>query len=180
MRQTVFAAYVQDSWRATSHLTVNLGARWEPDAARLDKQCRGNQFNLADFIAGVHSTEYPAAPAGLLFAHDAGNCTAARSLHPTGWHTSPRLGLVWDPTGKGKQTIRAAFGLLHDSTELFYPERWTTNPPYASRSRFTNPAITAPFSNPWNGYVSPTGVAGDPFPGAAIFPSLRHLCERSA
>ena len=36
----------------------------------------------------------------------------------------------------------------------------------------TNPPITAPFSNPWNGYVSPTGVAGDPFPGAAIFPSL--------
>jgi hypothetical protein len=28
------------------------------------------------------------------------------------------------------------------------------------------------FSNPWNGYVSPAGVAGDPFPGVAIFPSL--------
>ncbi len=28
-----------------------------------------------------------------------------------------------------------------------------------------------PFSNPWLGYVSPTGVAGDPFPGAAIFPA---------
>jgi len=55
---------------------------------------------------------------------------------------------------------------------LFYPERWTTNPPYASAITFTNPPITAPFSNPWNGYVSPTGVAGDPFPGVAIFPTL--------
>ena len=61
---------------------------------------------------------------------------------------------------------------MHDSTELFYPERWTTNPPYASAITLTNPPITAPFSNPWNGYVSPTGVKGDPFPGAAIFPSL--------
>ena len=32
MRQTVFAAYVQDTWRATEHLTINLGVRWEPDS----------------------------------------------------------------------------------------------------------------------------------------------------
>src|SRR6185437_8107040 len=61
----------------------------------------------------------------------------------------------------------------HDNMELFYPERWTTNPPYASQIN-SNTALlnTAPFSNPWNGYVSPTGVAGDPFPGATVFPSL--------
>ena len=172
MRQTVFAAYVQDTWRATDHLTVNLGARWEPSQPAIDKQCRGNQFNLADYIAGVHSSEYPAAPAGLLFAHDPGNTHGCTFTASHLLATSPRLGLVWDPMGKGKQTIRAAFGLLHDSTELFYPERWTTNPPYASAITFTNPPITAPFSNPWNGYTSPTGVSGDPFPGAAIFPSL--------
>jgi len=172
MRQTVFAAYVQDTWRATSHLTVNLGARWEPALPAIDKQCRGNQFNLADYIAGVHSTQYPAAPAGLLFAHDAGN-THGCTFTASHWlATSPRLGLVWDPAGQGKQTIRVAYGLLHDSTELFYPERWTTNPPYASAITFTNPLISAPFSNPWAGYTSPTGVTGDPFPGAAIFPTL--------
>ncbi len=172
MRQTVFAAYVQDAWRVTEHLTVNLGARWEPEQPAVDKQCRGNQFNLADFIAGIHSTEYPNAPAGLLFGHDPLNTNGCQFTASHWLATSPRVGLVWDPAGRGRQTIRAAFGLMHDSTELFYPERWTTNPPYASAITFTNPPITAPFSNPWNGYVSPTGVAGDPFPGAAIFPSL--------
>jgi hypothetical protein len=172
MRQTVFAAYVQDTWRATEHLTVNLGARWEPAQPAIDKQCRGNQFNLADYIAGVHSSQYPAAPAGLLFAHDTGNTYGCQFTTSHWLATSPRLGLVWDPMGRGKQTIRAAFGLMHDSTELFYPERWTTNPPYASAITFSNPPITAPFSNPWNGYKSPTGVVGDPFPGAAIFPTL--------
>jgi hypothetical protein len=172
MRQTVFAAYVQDAWRATEHLTVNLGARWEPEQPAVDKQCRGNQFNLADFIAGVHSTEYPNAPAGLLFGHDPLNTNGCQFTASHWLATSPRVGLVWDPAGRGRQAIRAAFGLMHDSTELFYPERWTTNPPYASAITFTNPPITAPFSNPWNGYVSPAGVAGDPFPGAAIFPSL--------
>jgi len=172
MRQTVFAAYVQDTWRATDHLTVNLGGRWEPAQPAIDKQCRGNQFNLADYIAGVHSTQYPAAPAGMLFGHDSQN-THGCTFTASHWAAfSPRLGVVWDPMGQGKQTIRAAFGLLHDSTELFYPERWTTNPPYASAITFTNPSINNPFSNPWNGYTSPTGVVGDPFPGAAIFPSL--------
>ena len=75
---------------------------------------------------------------------------------------------MWDPTGSGKQTIRAAFALIHDNPELFYPERWTTNPPYASSIALGTNA--GPFSNPYLGYVSPTGGIGDPFPGAAIFP----------
>jgi hypothetical protein len=169
IRQTVFAAYAQDTFRATSHLTINFGFRWEPSLPAYDKYGRGNQFNEQLFMANVHSTEYPNAPAGLLFANDPQN-THGKAFTASHWLTSsPRLGLVWDPTGEGKQTIRAAFGLLHDSTELFYPERWTTNPPYASSIALTNPAST--FSNPWQGYTSPTGVAGDPFPGIAIFPS---------
>ena len=172
LRQTVIGLYVQDSWRIASHLTANIGARWEPDMPASDKYCRGNQFNLADFIAGVHSTEYPTAPAGLLFGKDSGNTNGCAFSNKHLLATSPRIGLVWDPTGAGKQTIRAAFGLMHDSTELFYPERWTTNPPYASQiNGQSNLLATAPFSNPWNGYVSPTGVPGDPFPGATIFPS---------
>ncbi len=170
MRQTVVGVYAQDSWRVTNHLTVNIGARWEPELPAVDKQCRGNQFNLAAFIAGTHSKQYPNAPAGLLFGGDQPNGCQFADSH---WlATSPRLGIVFDPTGSGKQTIRAAFGLMHDSTELFYPERWTTNPPYASAVTVKNTPITSPFSNPWNGYVSPSGVAGSPFPGAAIFPTL--------
>jgi hypothetical protein len=172
IRQTVIGLYVQDSYRATSHLTVNLGLRWEPDIPMSDKQCRGNQFNMADYIAGVHSSEYPSAPAGLLFGKDAGNANGCAFSNKHLLDSSPRVGLVWDPTGHGKQTVSAAFGLMHDANELFYPERWTTNPPYASSITLTNPGVTAPFSNPWNGYTSPLGVAGDPFPGVAIFPSL--------
>ncbi len=163
MRQTVFAAYAQDNLRLTDHLTLNLGIRWEPSLPAIDKYGRGNQFSYPDFIAGVHSAKYPTAPAGLLFDTDPQN-THGKTFTDSHWlATSPRIGLVWDPSGNGRQTIRAAFGLIHDSTELFYPERWTTNPPYASSITLTNP--TAPFSNPWQGYPG-----GNPFPGAAIFP----------
>jgi hypothetical protein len=169
MRQTVFAAYVQDTFHATQHLTVSFGARWEPYSPAVDKQCRGNEFSLAEYLAGFHSSQYPAAPAGLLFGHDAPNHNGCAFANSHWADTSPRLGVVWDPKGNGKQTIRAAFALMHENPELFYPERWTTNPPYASSVALgTN---SGPFSNPWAGYVSPTGVAGDPFPGAAIFPA---------
>jgi len=169
MRQTVFALYAQDTFHATQHLTFNIGLRWEPDLPAYDKQDRGNQFSLPAFLANYHTVDprYPTAPAGLLFASDPNNPNGHTFANSHWLATSPRLGLVWDPTGDGKQTIRAAFGLIHDTIELFYPERWTTNPPYASSITLTS----GQFSNPWNGYVSPTGKAGDPFPGAAIFPT---------
>ena len=167
LRQTVFAAYIQDAWRATSHLTVNAGLRWEPSVPSYDKQGRGNQFNWALFNQGWHSSVYPDAPAGLVFSGD-------KAVNPNGQYFtdkhylnfSPRLGLVWDPNGDGRQTIRASFNLMHETTELFYPERWTTNPPYASSLTLT----TGQFSDPFANYVAPNGQKGDPFPGVALFP----------
>ena len=41
MRQTVFAAYAQDTFRVTKGLTVNFGIRWEPSLRAYDKYGRG-------------------------------------------------------------------------------------------------------------------------------------------
>ena len=161
LRQTVFSGYAQDSWRILPHLTLNIGVRWEPAVPPYDKYDRGDQFSLAAFNAGQHSTVYPNAPAGLLFAGDAANTNGKYFAKDHLLATSPRIGVVWDPSGDGKQTVRAAFGLMHDTTELFFPERLTTNPPYASSVTLSNIS----FSNPYQGYPG-----GNPFPGAAIFP----------
>ena len=67
--------------------------------------------------------------------------------------------MVWDPNGDGKQTIRASFGLMHDTTELFYPERWTTNAPYVSSLTLTS----GQFSDPFKTYVL-NGKTGRPVP----------------
>jgi len=167
LRQTVMAAYVQDAIKPTSHLTINLGVRWEPSVPAYDKQGRGNQFSYPLFLQNWHSSVYPTAPAGLIFTGDSEN-HYGKALTAAHWATfSPRLGIVWDPNGDGKQTIRASFGLMHDTTELFYPERWTTNAPYVSSLTLTS----GQFSNPFASYVSPTGKPGDPFPGAAVFPA---------
>jgi hypothetical protein len=165
LRQTVMAAYVQDAFKPTEHVTINFGVRWEPSVPAYDKFGRGNQFSYPLFLQGWHSSVYPTAPAGLIFTGDSEN-HYGKALTASHWATfSPRLGMVWDPKGDGKQTLRASFALMHDTTELFYPERWTTNAPYVSSLTLTS----GQFSNPFANYVL-NGKQGDPFPGAAVFP----------
>ncbi|MGP8248212.1 MAG: carboxypeptidase regulatory-like domain-containing protein [Bryobacteraceae bacterium] len=166
LRQTVFAAYVQDAFHATPHLTVNYGIRWEPSGFPYDKQNRGEQFSWPLFLQGWHSPSYPNAPAGLVFASDKAQDPAGNTFTKTRWDTfSPRLGLVWDPTGQGKQTIRASFNLMHDTAMLFYPEQWTLNPPWGSNVTLTSGQFSSPFAS----YTS-NGVTGDPFPANNLFP----------
>jgi hypothetical protein len=166
LRQTVIAAYVQDAFHASSHFTLNLGLRWEPSVPAYDKYGRGNQFSWPLFLQGWHSSVYPGAPAGLIFSGDSEN-KYGKALTAAHWATfSPRLGMVWDPKGDGRQSVRASFNLIHDTTELFYPERWTTNAPYVSSISLSS----GQFSNPFANYTL-NGKTGDPFPGAAVFPT---------
>jgi ribosome maturation factor RimP len=168
IRETVMAAYAQDAIHVSQHFTVNIGVRWEPFQPPYDKYGRGNQFNLNLFAQNWHSPAYPNTPAGLVFSTDSAQDPYGKAFTASDWATfSPRLGLVWDPKGDGKQTLRASFNYNHDTLMLFYPERWTTNSPYVSSITLT----TGQFSNPFATYVSPaTGKVGDPFPGTALFP----------
>ena len=168
LRQTVVAAYAQDAIHVTPHFTVNIGVRWEPSVPAYDKYGRGSQFNWNLFTQGWHSSVYPGAPAGDVFAGDTAQDPYGKAFTAAHWATfSPRRGLVWDPKGDGKQTIRASFSFNHDTVMLYYPERWTTNSPYVSSITLTS----GQFSNPFAKYVSPaTGQTGDPFPGTHLFP----------
>src|SRR5674476_1580723 len=88
------AAYVQDAIKPTSHLTINLGVRWEPSVPAYDKQGRGNQFSYPLFLQNWHSSVYPTAPAGLIFTGDKEN-KYGKALTAPRWATfSPRLGIV--------------------------------------------------------------------------------------
>ena len=157
-RASVLAMYVQDVIRVKKGLTVTVGIRWEPSFAAYDYFGKGTSFTKANFDAGVKSQVFTNAPAGLLFYGDQGI--------PKGYFNnkvalfSPRLGVVWDPTGSGKQSIRVSGGILRDTAELFYSERLTTNSPYGTSIGLTNPV--GGFTNPFLGYPG-----GNPFPAPA-------------
>ncbi len=79
---------------------------------------------------------------------------------------APRLGLVWNPHGDGKQTLRVGAALLYDATETWFNERETTNPPIGTS---VDVASTGTLTNPWLAYPG-----GNPFPtnGNLLFPKF--------
>jgi hypothetical protein len=164
LRATFLGLYAQDSIHLTSRLVVNAGLRWEPMLFPHDLFHRGSTFSYAAFAAGEHSTVYPGAPAGTLYYGDPG---VSSNFTRNRWtNFSPRLGLVWDPNGDGKQTFRVGGAIMYDAAEVYLSQHLASNPPYVNELDFT---IGAPggFSNPWTtGYSYP---GGNPFPGGSTF-----------
>jgi hypothetical protein len=160
LRETMPALYAQDTFRANSHLVINAGLRWEPFLFPVDLPHRGSVFNMADFMAGVKSQIYPNAAAGSLYYGDAG-VPGAFTKNTMG-NVSPRLGIVWDPQGNGKQTLRIGAGIMYDSAETFYAEKVMDNPPFVNQ-------IILPASAP-GGFTDPWGT-GYHYPGGNPFPS---------
>ena len=154
-RATVLAFYVQDSIRMSPRLTINAGLRWDPTLAPYDDQDRGESFSQAAFNAGQRSTVYTNAPPGLLFYGDAGIPKGFQNNHLL--NISPRVGLAWDPTGKGRQTIRVSSAILRDTEEMFYNERQTTNTPYGTSIDLPYPA--GGLTNPWAGICGRRSVS---------------------
>jgi len=137
LREKIFGLYVQDNVRVRSNLTVNFGVRYEPTTT----------YNVLNGLASNC----------LVLS----SCTAA-TIHtgnpyfqnPTHKDFTPRVGLAWDPTGSGKTSVRAAFGMFN---VLPLPNLLSGNMNH-----------TIPFYQLVN-FSSP--YAGTSFPGAqAIFP----------
>ena len=162
LRQWVMSFYAQDSFRVSSHFTLNYGLRWEPTFADPDKYGRGDSFSESAFLADQVSTVHPTAPAGLFFKGDPGIPPAMWNGHLANF--APRVGLVWSPHGDGRDTLRVGAAILYDSTETWFNERETTNPPFGND---IDVGSTGTLSNPWAGYPG-----GNPFPqhGNLFFP----------
>jgi Carboxypeptidase regulatory-like domain len=99
--------YFQDEWHAKSRFTVNYGLRYEIINPNTETRNRLNAF-----VPGVQSHIMPSAPVGLLFPGDPG---ISRGIAPSYYRGfMPRVGFVWDPTGKGRWSIRSSYGIFYD------------------------------------------------------------------
>jgi hypothetical protein len=162
LRTWVMSFYAQDSWRVNKHFTLNFGLRWEPTFSDPDKYRRGDSFSTSAFLAGQVSTVHPSAPPGLFFPGDPGIPSANWNGQKSNF--APRVGMVWNPSGEGTDTLRIGVGLLYDSSETWFNERETTNPPFGNDIDVG----AAQLSNPYGNYPG-----GNPFPqnGRLYFPT---------
>jgi hypothetical protein len=134
--QHALYSYIQDNWRFSSRLTLNLGVRYE-----LPWMWNQPNGKAATFIRGYQSTRFPNAPSGEAFVGDPG---VPGSLVPTDYtDLSPRVGLAYDVFGNGKTAIRAGFGTFYDAlaaTVVGATEPYT----YSAYYQTPNGSITDP------------------------------------
>jgi hypothetical protein len=133
--------YAQDEWRISRKLTLTPGIRYETYS-----QIRDSQDNIADYVPGLKSSVYPAAPAGLIFTGDSG---VPEHFHPMHRVWAPRLGLAYDPKGDGKMAIRAGFGMYYSPIAM----QWGISSLPWSNSSASGAVALLP--DPWGSSKSP-------------------------
>ena len=155
-----YAFFVQDDFKVTPRLTMNLGLRYDVQPPITDPYNR-----VLTFIPGVQSKVVPSAPIGLQFPGDAG---IGRGIIGTDKNNlSPRVGIAWDPFGDRKTAIRAGVGLFYGGTSGNQWNSSSDNQPFAIRQQF-NEAYS--LSDPYR--LLPGGVSPFPYvytPGAPRF-----------
>jgi len=170
-RQTYIGAYANDNIRIKPNFTVNAGIRWDPYMPAADEYHRGSHFDVTDFENNVHSTVFPGAPAGLFYCGDPQTPCSYINSHLANF--APRVGMVWDPKGDGKSSLRSGFGIFYDNPEIFFMDRFADNAPFGSVGNITfNPALSTNFSAPYG--VGNNGPYPLPFPPTqanAFFPN---------
>jgi hypothetical protein len=100
------AGFVQDDWKVTRNLTLNLGVRWETDTPIRDVNNRMNSFD-PDAINPVSGT-----PGVVRFAGVDG---WPEQPYNTDWNNfGPRFGFAWRAFGSDKVVIRGGFGIFYE------------------------------------------------------------------
>jgi len=156
-RYQYLGVYAQDSWRVSSRLKVNYGIRWEPYLAGKSQYGQYTHYDQALFNQNVHSTVYPNAPAGMLFVGDPGFDTGGRPNRIKWNDFAPRIGVVWNPKGDGKMTVRASWGMFYDLPHTLFFDDFSREAPWGQNITVNNPPQG--FANPWGGFPG-----GNPFP----------------
>lgn len=151
----LYAGYIQDEFRPWTRLTMNAGLRYEVPLPFVDKNDALNAFR-----PGQQSTRFPQAPTGLVYPGDQG---VPRGTYATDTNNvAPRLGVVWDPTGTGRSSLRAAWGVFYDALagQGDFFQNGVLAPPFTPLVEVNAPPAAITLRNPLSAITG--GPAGFP------------------
>ena len=160
--------YAQDTYKVSSHLTMNLGLRYELPSPYTEIKNRQTLW-----IPGRQSQVMPNAPNGLLYP---GDPRVPAGLIPTFKKAfAPRIGVAWDPTGNGKWLVTSAYGIFY---EPYYTGQGgplqspISAPPYLQTQQISLGPDGLNFSDPYNGNPPPDGTFATPLTNLTLAPNL--------
>ena len=112
LRQWSFAGFLQDDWRVTKTLTLNLGLRYEFTTVPADANNMMGNFDATEGLVQVGQQ------INSIYNADHKNF-------------SPRVGFAWDVTGNGKTIVRAGGNLIFDTLpmDVLISQQQTSNAP---------------------------------------------------
>jgi hypothetical protein len=140
-----WALYAQDSWRATSRLTLNYGIRYE--------------------YYGVQHNANPNLDSNFYYSNDAGIFTRIRNgqvfttpkspIHalwePSYGNVSPRVGFAYDLFGNGTTSVRGGYGLAYERNFGRITFNVIQNPPNYGVLQVLNTPVTIENMGPLGG-----------------------------
>ena len=122
-RFTLFGLFIQDDYKLSSRLTLNLGLRYEYSTTPEEKRNRDISLrNLTDAQVTI----------GPLYQN------------PTTKNFSPRVGFAWDPFGDGKTSVRGGYGWYFNTNNQQHLIVTVTNQPFTPRPVIINPTFPNP------------------------------------
>lgn len=140
-RRHYYAGFIQDDFKLSRTLTLNLGLRWDLQLP---------YFEVADRMASWNVSK-PDPQSGYLGAYDfAGNCNICMGRRYFGTRSyndfGPRFGLAWQASDKW--VVRTAYGIFYegDNNNSYGPTNGAANFPWAGSYILAADAV-----NPWAG-----------------------------
>ena len=124
-RQTVYGFYIQDDFKWKPNFTVNVGLRYEPSSD--PTEVNGLLSNFRDPLNDTTGTCANTAPPF--------DCEGPFFKSPSRTNFAPRIGFAWDPFGDGRTSIRAGYGIFHETILPYH---------YTGQLRRSEPIAIAP------------------------------------
>ncbi len=174
-----FAAYIQDNWRTTSRLTLNLGLRWDGVPHTYEANGRESNFypnlynaaNAAVFNAdGTISSASPGlgtSPNPILQGYQfylngigiAGQNGISNGLVANHWAVfGPRLGFAYDLTGHGSTVVRGGMGIMYERIQGNDMYNAGPNQPFSASITNNNVSLSNPQQQLSNGAAPPVTI----------------------
>jgi hypothetical protein len=113
--------FIQDSWRITPRVTLDIGLRYEWNGTAVDNALQnGNALANVDIRGevgadgqNIFNSLTPAHQALLLAEFPDGTVTFKKPESDKN-NFAPRVGFAWDINGDGKSSLRGGFAIAHD------------------------------------------------------------------